>query len=452
MKLRRRSPGGNPLPGRTAIGDLASFERSGRSADGRPPGPDFCRMGRDTRAGVPSLTARARARRRRGRHGERRRHGGATSTAARRHGERGRQTWAGRRGPGRRGGAADERRAGKAAATDASQPFEKALHRAPRRVGLQPLRGPITDSGRIIGSPGSTRGQSITIIILMCSRPRLRGRSSRPPALLVASALACGFALAGCGGDSPAADGKLDVVVGFYPLQYAVEQVGGPHVSVRNLTRAGAEPHDLELTPREVGQVSRAGLVVYLKGFQPGVDEAVRSEGGDRGLDVSAAARLEGSAPAEEGEASPAGPTRTSGSTRPGWPTWATRSPAELAAADPANAADYDRGAATLRTGLEALDAELRDGPGRLHEPATGHQPPGVRVPGPPVRPAPDRDRRDLPRAGAGRRGAGGGGRPGPPRAGPDRLLRGPGQPGRSRRPWRPRPGPGPRCSTRSKG
>jgi zinc transport system substrate-binding protein len=196
----------------------------------------------------------------------------------------------------------------------------------------------------------------------MCSRPRLRGRSSRPPALLVASALACGFALAGCGGDSPAADGKLDVVVGFYPLQYAVEQVGGPHVSVRNLTRAGAEPHDLELTPREVGQVSRAGLVVYLKGFQPGVDDAVRSEGGDRGLDVSTAARLEGSAPAEEGEASPGGPDPHFWLDPTRLADVGDAIAGALAAADPANAADYDRGAATLRTGLEALDTELREG------------------------------------------------------------------------------------------
>lgn len=43
-----------------------------------------------------------------------------------------------------------------------------------------------------------------------------------------------------------------------------------------NLTPAGAEPHDLELTPREVADVQGASLVLYLGGgFQPALEEAV---------------------------------------------------------------------------------------------------------------------------------------------------------------------------------
>ena len=70
-------------------------------------------------------------------------------------------------------------------------------------------------------------------------------------------------------------------------------QIGGDHVSVLNLTKPGAEPHDLELTPRDVGAVSKARVVVYEKGLQPAVDQAVDQEAPDRALDVSTAADLD---------------------------------------------------------------------------------------------------------------------------------------------------------------
>ena len=44
----------------------------------------------------------------------------------------------------------------------------------------------------------------------------------------------------------------------FYPLAYAAEQIAGGSVDVRNLTPAGAEPHDLELTPGDVRAVHDA--------------------------------------------------------------------------------------------------------------------------------------------------------------------------------------------------
>ena len=42
---------------------------------------------------------------------------------------------------------------------------------------------------------------------------------------------------------------KHEVITSFYPLAYAAQEVGGGNVEVKNLTPAGAEPHDLELTP-----------------------------------------------------------------------------------------------------------------------------------------------------------------------------------------------------------
>ena len=43
----------------------------------------------------------------------------------------------------------------------------------------------------------------------------------------------------------------------FYPLQFAAERVGGDHVQVTTLTKPGAEPHDLELTPKAVAVARR---------------------------------------------------------------------------------------------------------------------------------------------------------------------------------------------------
>jgi zinc transport system substrate-binding protein len=94
----------------------------------------------------------------------------------------------------------------------------------------------------------------------------------------------CAAAVTGCSenGGSEASSG-MRVVAGFYPLAFAAEKVGGASVEVTNLTPAGAEPHDLELTPRELETILGADLVIYLgAGFQPAVEEAVE------GTDVAA--------------------------------------------------------------------------------------------------------------------------------------------------------------------
>jgi zinc transport system substrate-binding protein len=88
--------------------------------------------------------------------------------------------------------------------------------------------------------------------------------------LLAVTALA-GCATAGASAD----DGVPTVVASFYPLAFVAEQVGGAEVQVENLTAPGVESHDLELTARQVGELAEADLVVYQKGFQPAVDEAV---------------------------------------------------------------------------------------------------------------------------------------------------------------------------------
>src|ERR687898_890907 len=87
--------------------------------------------------------------------------------------------------------------------------------------------------------------------------------------------------LTACGGDSGSSDDEqTDVVAAFYPLAWAAEQVGGNEVEVRNLTPPGTEPHDIELSPRDVERIRAADVVLYLgAGFQPGVEDAI--EGAD---------------------------------------------------------------------------------------------------------------------------------------------------------------------------
>ncbi|MDT7570089.1 MAG: zinc transport system substrate-binding protein [Actinomycetota bacterium] len=91
-----------------------------------------------------------------------------------------------------------------------------------------------------------------------------------------------------CGCTAQAADdGRVRVLAAAYPLAWAAAQVGGPDVRVEDLVRAGAEPHDVELSPRQIGAFERAALVVYLHGFQPAVDDAVREADTSARLDLT---------------------------------------------------------------------------------------------------------------------------------------------------------------------
>jgi zinc transport system substrate-binding protein len=67
------------------------------------------------------------------------------------------------------------------------------------------------------------------------------------------------------------------VVAAFYPLAYAAEQIGGPKVDVTNLTPPGTEPHDVELSARDVERVRSADVVLYVgSGFQPALEDALQ--------------------------------------------------------------------------------------------------------------------------------------------------------------------------------
>ena len=66
---------------------------------------------------------------------------------------------------------------------------------------------------------------------------------------------------------------------------FVAQRVAGDHATVASLTQPGAEPHDLELTPRQVASLTTASLVIYEKGLPAGGRRgrgAERQPGGDR--------------------------------------------------------------------------------------------------------------------------------------------------------------------------
>lgn len=94
--------------------------------------------------------------------------------------------------------------------------------------------------------------------------------------------LAVQLSVVGCGGgDAGGGGGGREVVAGFYPLAFAAEEIGGGRVEVANLTPAGAEPHDVELSVRDGERVRSADVVLFLgDGFQPSLEEAAASTEG----------------------------------------------------------------------------------------------------------------------------------------------------------------------------
>jgi zinc transport system substrate-binding protein len=188
--------------------------------------------------------------------------------------------------------------------------------------------------------------------------------------VLAMIATVCFGAVSSCRSDATAdaaGDGPLSVVASFYPLAFVTERVGADRVEVTDLTPPGVEPHDLELSPRDVASVVEADLVVYLAGFSPAVDDAVTGEAEGRALDVGPFARLD---LRSSGSSSDAGQAEGDGDgADPHF--WldplrladvAEEVAVQLGELDPASAGTFESNATELRRQLEALDAEFAAG------------------------------------------------------------------------------------------
>ncbi|MEO8323515.1 MAG: metal ABC transporter substrate-binding protein [Actinomycetota bacterium] len=91
---------------------------------------------------------------------------------------------------------------------------------------------------------------------------------------------------ASCGGGTDTGAGEPLIAASFYPLAWIAEEISGGAIEVVDLTPTGVEPHDLELSPSQVGMIGQADLVLYMgEGFQPAVEEVIDPEDDSR-LDV----------------------------------------------------------------------------------------------------------------------------------------------------------------------
>lgn len=221
-------------------------------------------------------------------------------------------------------------------------------------------------------------------------------------ALLALTSVSCGTgeqsrrAIRGAG--QMERDDRLSVAASVYPLSFLVREAVGDRATVHDLTKPGVEPHDAELSARQVRLVSRADLVVYLGGhFQPVVERSVIGRG-DRALDVlEAAHREEPESPSlhegggHSGEGTPAGAELDSHSQAEDAPhlhsdphVWLD--PARMAAVnrqiagrladlDPAGASTILRRASTTERKLAELDAGFLQGlrDCQTREIVTGH-------------------------------------------------------------------------------
>ncbi|MGP4027781.1 metal ABC transporter substrate-binding protein [Actinomadura sp. 3N407] len=200
--------------------------------------------------------------------------------------------------------------------------------------------------------------------------PRPRRRPRALPATLALAGLAA--ALTACGGASDAAPpGKTEVIASFYPVAWLAGKVGGNDVLVRTLTEPGAEPHDLELTARQVASIGDGDFAVYVGGVQPAVDEAVQRHAKDKSLDAASVVKTlpapDGTHDEEEHDHQEHD-HRDAGHDPHIWldpsrmAAVATALGDRLAAADPDHASGHRERAASTAAELTALDRAFRDG------------------------------------------------------------------------------------------
>ena len=89
-----------------------------------------------------------------------------------------------------------------------------------------------------------------------------------------------------------AASGALTVSTSFYPIQYLAQAIGGEHVAVTSVTPTNVEPHDFEMSPKDVTALSASSLVLYVSGFQPSLDDALAQVSGPTVVDLAGSVDL----------------------------------------------------------------------------------------------------------------------------------------------------------------
>ena len=154
-------------------------------------------------------------------------------------------------------------------------------------------------------------------------------------------------------------------------MAFLAEQIGGDHVHVTSLTKPGQEPHDLEISAKQTAQLEESDAVLYLKGLQPAVDEAVDQSEVKTKIDAASLTTLEKHGNEVGGHA--AEHDDHENEELAGLDPHIWLDPVRYAQvaegvgkafekADPDNAADYKKNTEALVKKLDALDTQFEDG------------------------------------------------------------------------------------------
>jgi zinc transport system substrate-binding protein len=86
--------------------------------------------------------------------------------------------------------------------------------------------------------------------------------------ILVLLALVASFIFITKKSQTNTASNKLQITTSFYPLYFFANEIGGTKADIKNITPAGAEPHDYEPTSQEIARIENSNLLILNGGLE----------------------------------------------------------------------------------------------------------------------------------------------------------------------------------------
>jgi ABC-type Zn uptake system ZnuABC Zn-binding protein ZnuA len=179
--------------------------------------------------------------------------------------------------------------------------------------------------------------------------------------MLSVAVVAAVLGASACGASGDARGGRLEVVAAESFLADIAQNVAGTRFTVQTLIPPGADPHAFEPTPKDLGEVAAADLVVINGGGLEGPLLETLDNAGAAATLVDASAGLRGRVP------QPGEPPLGSSQIDPHFwldpvltKTYVANIRDAFKKADPGGAAVYDANAAAYRARLDKLDAWIK--------------------------------------------------------------------------------------------
>ncbi|MFC7440198.1 metal ABC transporter substrate-binding protein [Laceyella putida] len=161
---------------------------------------------------------------------------------------------------------------------------------------------------------------------------------------------------------------KLQIYTSLFPFEDFAKKIGGEHVEVTNLIPPGVEPHDFELTARDMAALSEADVFIYNgAGLEAWAGKAVTNLDPKQTLVVEATKNLPLLKMEEHEHGKEHGAEHAHGDVDPhAWldPSLAKKQAEAIRDAlikrDSANKADYNKNFEQLEAELDKLDSEFQ--------------------------------------------------------------------------------------------